>query len=69
MSRNKTNEYIILSIEPTQLGHYWVITYQNLQGITEQESISALDSHEASIKFRNQKIQEAKAKVVKPAQK
>ena len=69
MSRNKTNEYVILSIEPTQLGHYWVITYQNLQGITEQESISALDSHEASIKFRNQKIQEAKAKVVKPAQK
>jgi hypothetical protein len=68
MSRNKTNEYVILSIEPTKLGHYWVITYQNSKGITEQESISALDSHEASIKFRNQKIQEAKAKVIKPAQ-
>jgi hypothetical protein len=69
MTRNKTNECVILSIEPTEVGHYWVITYQNFQGITEQESISALDSHEASIKFRNQKIQEAKAKAVKPAQK
>jgi hypothetical protein len=69
MSRNKTNEYVILSIEPTKLGHYWVITYQNLQGITEQESIQALDSYEASVKFRNQKIQEAKVKVIRPAQK
>ena len=69
MSRKKTNEYVILSIEPTKLGHHWVITYQNLQGITEQESIQALDSYEASIKFRNQKIQEAKEKVIKPAQK
>jgi hypothetical protein len=67
MSRNKTNEYAILSIEPTNLGGYWVITYQNLQGITEQESIQAPDSYEASVKFRNQKIQEAKAKVIKPA--
>jgi len=69
MSRNKTNEYIILSIEPTNLGGHWVITYQNPQGITEQESIQALDSYEASIKFRNQRIQEAKAKVIREAQK
>jgi hypothetical protein len=69
MSSSKTNEYVILSIEPTNLGGYWVITYTNSKGITEQESIQALDSYEASIKFRNQKIQEAKVKVIRPAQK
>ena len=69
MSRTKTNEYVILSIEPTKLGDYWVITYQDRRGSTEQESIQALDSHEAFIKFRNQKIQESKAKVIRPAQK
>jgi hypothetical protein len=69
MSATKTNEYVILSIEPTEPGNYWVITYQNPQGITEQESIQALDSYEASVKFRNQKIQESKAKVIRPAQK
>lgn len=69
MSRNKKHEYVILSIEPTELGHYWVITYQDPQGITEQEVIQALDSHEAFIKFRNQRIQESKATVIRKAPK
>ena len=69
MSRTKTNEYVILSIEPTNLGGYWVISYQDPQGITGQESIQALDSYEASIKFRNQKIQESKANLIQKAQK
>jgi len=68
MSATKTNEYVILSIEPTNLGGHWVITYQNPQGITEQESIQALDSYEASVKFRNQKIQESKANIIRKAQ-
>ena len=68
MSAAKKNEYVILSIEPTNLGGYWVITYQNPQGITEQESIQALDSYEASVKFRNQKIQESKANIIRKVQ-
>jgi hypothetical protein len=69
MSATQKNEYVIQSIEPTNLGGYWVITYQDPQGITGQESIQALDSYEASIKFRNQKIQESKAKVIRQSQK
>jgi hypothetical protein len=53
--------YEIISIEPTGLGQYWVITYKTAESAIKKESIEALDSHEASIKFRNQMIREAKA--------
>ena len=69
MSATKTNEYVILSIEPTTLGGHWVITYTNSKGITDKESIEAHDSYEASIKFRNQRIQESKANIIRKAQK
>ena len=69
MSRNKTNEYVILSIEPTELGNHWVITYQDPKGMTDKESVEALDSNEAFIKFRNQRIQESKVKVIRKAHK
>ena len=69
MSRNKTLEYVILSIEPTDLSNHWVITYQTPRGVTEQESVEAFDSNDAFIKFRNQRIQELKAKVIRKAQK
>jgi hypothetical protein len=54
------NKYEVISIEPTDLGQYWVITYETAGGDTEQIAIEALDSHEAFIKFRNQMIKEAK---------
>ena len=63
------NKYTVVSIEPTRLGNYWVITYQDAKGMTEKETVQALDSHEAFIKFRNQRIEESKAKVIlKPQQ-
>jgi hypothetical protein len=53
-------KYEIISIEPTVLGNQWVITYQTTDGKTDKESIEAVDSHAAFIKFRNQMINEAK---------
>jgi hypothetical protein len=63
------NKYSVISIEPTGLANYWVITYKNSKGITDKESIEAHDSNAAFIKFRNQRIEELKAKVIrKPEQ-
>jgi hypothetical protein len=59
-------KYEVISIEPTNLGKHWVITYQTADGHIEKESVEALDSHKAFIVFRNQMIQQAKAKVIRP---
>ena len=56
-------KYEVISIEATSLGNHWVITYKDLEGHTDKASVEALDSNEAFIKFRNQRIKEAKAKV------
>ena len=69
MSRPDMKKYVIISIEPTDLSNHWVITYTNSKGLTDKESIEAHDSNAAFIKFRNQKIQESKAKVIRPSQK
>ena len=52
--------YEILSIEPTSVGKYWVITYTTGPGKTDKEMVEALDSHEASIVFRNLMMKQAK---------
>ena len=61
--------YEVISIEPTDLGKYWIITYRTADGHTERESVEALDSHEAFIVFRNQMIKEAKANAIRPTAK
>jgi len=57
-------KYEVISIEPTDLGKYWIITYKTTDGHTGRESVEALDSHEAFIVFRNQMIKQSKAKVL-----
>ena len=61
-------KYEIISIEPTDLINHWVITYRAANGLTDKQSVMAMDSNEAFIVFRNQMIKEAKAKVklIKP---
>ena len=54
------NKYEVISIEPSALGNQWVITYRTADGKIDKESIEAVDSHAAFIKFRNQMINEAK---------
>lgn len=59
-------KYEVLSIEPTDLANHWVISYQTANGLTDKQSVIALDSNDAFIVFRNQMIKEAKVKLIKP---
>ena len=61
-------KYEIISIEPTDLANHWVITYRTANGLTDKQSVVAIDSNDAFIVFRNQMIKETKAKVkrIKP---
>ena len=52
----------ILSVEPTSMGKYWVVSYKNSSGEEEKEVIAATDYNEAVVKFRNLMIQQAKVK-------
>ena len=51
----------IISIEPTKLVNYWVVSFKIAGGKIEKEDIEACDSNEAFIKFRNQMIKQFKA--------
>ncbi len=53
--------YEIISIEPSNLAHYWVISFKINGEEIEKETVEALDPHEAFIKFRNQMIMESKS--------
>jgi hypothetical protein len=53
----------VISIEPSDLAQYWVVSYKIGDGEIEKEAIEALDSGEAFIKFRNQMIKQHKALV------
>ena len=61
-------KYEVISIEPTDLANHWVITYRIGNGDIDKQSVMAIDSNDAFIVFRNQMIQETKAKVklIKP---
>ena len=61
-------KYEVISIEPTDLANHWVIAYRTANGLTDKQSVVAIDSNDAFIVFRNQMIKEAKAKVkrIKP---
>jgi hypothetical protein len=61
-------KYEIISIEHTDLANHWVITYRKANGLTDKQSVVAIDSNDAFIVFRNQMIRETKAKVkiIKP---
>ena len=55
-------KYEVISIEPTDLANHWVITYRTANGSTDKQSVMAMDSNDAFIVFRNQMINEGKAK-------
>jgi hypothetical protein len=54
-------KFEIISIEPSDLAQYWVISYKIGNGEIEKEAIEAIDSNEAFVKFRNQMIKQHKA--------
>ena len=56
-------KFEIISIEPSDLAQYWVISYKIDNGEIEKEVIEAIDSNEAFVKFRNQMIKKHKALV------
>ena len=62
-------KFDVLSIEPTDLGNHWVITYRIANGEIDKQSVMAIDSNEAFIVFRNLMIKEAKAKAKSKAPK
>ena len=53
-------KYEVISIEPSDLAQYWVISYKIGNGEIEKEAIEAIDSNEAFVKFRNQMIKQQK---------
>lgn len=59
-------KFDVLSIEPTDLGNHWVITYRIANGEIDKQSVMAIDSNDAFIVFRNLMIKEAKAKSKMP---
>ena len=64
MSDNeRVKKYEVISIEPTDLANYWVITHRTANGSTDGQSVMAANSSDAFIVFRNQQIKDAKAKV------
>ncbi|WP_438979714.1 hypothetical protein [Polynucleobacter sp.] len=62
-------KFDVLSIEPTDLGNHWVITYRIANGEIDKQSVMAIDSNDAFIVFRNLMIKEAKAKAKSKAPK
>ena len=58
-------KFEILSIKPSELAHYWIVSFKLDGGDTEEESIEALDSYEAFLKFRNQMTIQAKIEAKK----
>jgi hypothetical protein len=59
-------KYEVISIEPTDLINHWVVTYRTANGLTDKQSVMAIDSNDAFIVFRNQMIKEAGVKLIKP---
>ena len=53
-------KFEVISIEPSDLAQYWVISYKIGNGEIEKEAIEAIDSNEAFVKFRNQMIKQQK---------
>ena len=56
-------KFEVISIEPSDLAQYWVISYKIDNGEIEKEAIEAIDSNEAFVKFRNQMIKQQKVLV------
>ena len=53
-------KFEVISIEPSDLAQYWVVSYKIGNGEIEKEAIEAIDSNEAFVKFRNQMIKQQK---------
>jgi hypothetical protein len=58
-------EYEIISIEPTSVGKYWVLTYKMVDGKIDKEMVEGLDPHEAFIAFRNLMMKQSKLQALK----
>lgn len=58
-------KYEIISIEASDLAHYWVVSYILTDGEIQKVAIEALDPNEAFIKFRNEMIMQSKIKFKK----
>ena len=55
-------KFEVISIEPSDLAHFWVVSYKIGDDEIEKEAIEAIDSNEAFIKFRNMMIKQFKNK-------
>lgn len=55
-------KFEVISIEPSDLAHFWVVSYKIGDNEIEKEAIEAIDPNEAFIKFRNMMIKQFKNK-------
>ena len=53
-------KFEVISIEPSDLAHFWVVSYKIGDNEIEKEAIEAIDPNEAFIKFRNMMIKQFK---------
>ena len=58
--KSAVKKFEVISIEPSDLAHFWVVSYKTGDGEIEKEAIEAIDSNEAFIKFRNMMIKQFK---------
>ena len=58
--KSAVKKFEVISIEPSDLAHFWVVSYKIGDGEIEKEAIEAIDSNEAYIKFRNMMIKQFK---------
>jgi hypothetical protein len=54
-------KFEVISIEPSDLAHFWVISYKLGDGDIEKQAIEAYDPNHAFLKFRNEMIKQHKA--------
>lgn len=58
--KSAVKKFEVISIEPSDLAHFWVVSYKIGDNEIEKEAIEAIDPNEAFIKFRNMMIKQFK---------
>ena len=58
--KSAVKKFEVISIEPSDLAHFWVVSYKIDDNEIEKEAIEAIDPNEAFIKFRNMMIKQFK---------
>lgn len=56
--KSSVKKFEVISIEPSDLPHFWVVSFKIDDDEIKKEVIEALDSNEAFIKFRNMTIKQ-----------